>query len=90
MSDLGTVQPDRLGVIGRSSVMRLKNGSRDLHVDYLLEGSVRRSAGRVRVTARLIKAADQSEAWTGSYEQNESELFQMQEDAAAQISAGRA
>ena len=87
MSDLGTVQPDRLGVIGRGSVMRLKNGSRELHVDYLLEGSVRHSAGRVRVTARLIKAADQSEAWTGSYEQNESELFQMQEDAAAQISA---
>jgi TolB-like protein/DNA-binding winged helix-turn-helix (wHTH) protein/Tfp pilus assembly protein PilF len=87
MSDLGTVQPDRLGVIGRSSVMRFKNGSRELHVDYLLEGSVRRSAGRVRVTARLIKAVDQSEAWTGSYEQNESELFQMQEEAAAQISA---
>ena len=87
MSDLGTVQPDRLGVIGRSSVMRFKNGSRDLHVDYVLEGSVRLSAGRVRVTARLINAADQSEAWTGSYEQNESELFQMQEDAAAQISA---
>ena len=35
----------------------------------------------------MIKAADQSEAWTASYEQNESELFQMQEDAAAQISA---
>ncbi|MDP8982522.1 MAG: winged helix-turn-helix domain-containing protein [Acidobacteriota bacterium] len=87
MSGLGAAQPDRLGVIGRSSVMRWKNGSRDLHTDYLLEGSVRRSAGRVRITARLIKSADQSELWTGSYEQNESELFQMQEDAAAQISA---
>jgi TolB-like protein/DNA-binding winged helix-turn-helix (wHTH) protein/Tfp pilus assembly protein PilF len=87
MSGLGAAQPDRLGVIGRSSVIRWKNGSRDLHTDYLLEGSVRRSASRVRITARLIKSADQSELWTGSYEQNESELFQMQEDAAAQISA---
>src|SRR6202030_3021775 len=65
ISQLGSLNPDRLGVIGRSSVMRYKNAphgidqvGRDLHVDYLMEGTVRRSDGRIRIAARLVKVAD--------------------------------
>jgi len=39
---------------------------RDLNVGYLLEGSVRRSESRVRVTAQLIQARDQTHLWADS------------------------
>ena len=52
ISQLGSPNPDRLGVIGRTSVMRYKSGShgidqvgRDLRVDYILEGTVRAAMG---------------------------------------------
>src|SRR5262249_42627233 len=62
---LGRLDPDALGVIARTSVMRFK-GTRDdvgtigrgLGVDYVLEGSVRREAGRVRVAGQLIRRGD--------------------------------
>ncbi len=89
---IGSVQPARLGVIGRSSVMRYKNSrppldqvARDLRVDYVVEGTLREDAGRVRVTARLIRVSDQVQIWTDTFEQDESNLFEMQEDAAARI-----
>ena len=37
---------------------------RDLGVNYVVEGSVRREAGHLRVNARLITVADQAQAWT--------------------------
>ena len=68
---LGGLKPDRLGVIGRTSVMALKGRhedlrtiARELDADYLLEGSVRREGERVRVTARLIQASDQTTIWS--------------------------
>jgi TolB-like protein/DNA-binding winged helix-turn-helix (wHTH) protein len=92
ISSFGSVQPSRLGVIGRSSVMRYKTSrpaldqiSRELHVEYVVEGTLRKSSGRVRVAARLIRIADQVQIWTDTFEQDESNLFQMQEDSAARI-----
>ena len=93
ISQLGSLNPDRLGVIGRSSVMRYKTAphgidqvGRDLHVDYVVEGTVRRSAGQIRIAARLIKVADQAQVWTGTSERAESEMFRAQEEAAGHIS----
>ncbi len=92
IGQFGSLNPDRLGVIGRSSVMRYKSTphgidqvGRELHVDYVVEGTVRKSAGRVRITARLLKVADQAQVWTDTSERVESEMFQMQEEAAARI-----
>lgn len=92
IGQLGSLNPDRLGVIGRSSVMRFKGAAhgidqigRDLRVDYLVEGTVRASSGRVRITARLIKVADQGQVWTETWERAQDEMFRMEEDAAAQI-----
>jgi TolB-like protein/DNA-binding winged helix-turn-helix (wHTH) protein len=71
ISRLGGLAPDRLGVIGRTSVMTFKRKdaglaeiARALDADYLLEGSVRRDAGQVRVAVRLIQASDQSTLWS--------------------------
>jgi len=71
ISRLGALRPAALGVIGRTSVMSLKHQGgdlarigRQLGADYLLEGSVRREGERVRVTARLIQASDQTTVWS--------------------------
>lgn len=71
ISRLGALRPAALGVIGRTSVMSLKHQGgdlarigRQLGADYLLEGSVRRDGDKVRVTARLIQASDQTTVWS--------------------------
>jgi len=92
ISQLGSLNPDRLGVIGRTSVMRYKSAphgidqvGRDLHVDYILEGTVRRSDGRIRIVARLIKVGDQAQVWTDTTERAEAEMFRIEEESAAHI-----
>jgi len=72
---IGRLNPQRLGVIGRTSVMRYKKGDtpidqigRELGVDYVLEGSVQREADRVRINAELVRVGDRTQAWTGTYE----------------------
>jgi TolB-like protein/DNA-binding winged helix-turn-helix (wHTH) protein len=94
ISAFGMIQPARLGVIGRSSVVRYKNSkpgldqvARELRVSHIVEGTFRKSAGRVRVAARLIRVEDQVQIWTDTFEQDESNVFAMQEDAAARITA---
>jgi TolB-like protein/DNA-binding winged helix-turn-helix (wHTH) protein len=94
ISEFGSVLPDRLGVIGRTSVMRyagqhpsVEQLRRDLAVDYLLEGEARREAARLRITVRLIRAADQGAAWSETYEQDAASSFEMQEDVAARVAA---
>ena len=92
ISQFGSLDPDKLGVIGRSSVIRYKRTphgidqvGRELGVDYVVEGTVRKSAGKIRVAARLIKVSDQTQVWAGTSERNESEMFQMQEETAGRI-----
>ena len=75
IAQLGSLQPQRLGVIARTSAMLYKGSKKpitqighELSVDYILEGSVRRETGRVRVTAQLIQVRDQTHLWAESYE----------------------
>jgi TolB-like protein/DNA-binding winged helix-turn-helix (wHTH) protein len=94
IAQFGSLNPGRLGVIGRTSVMRYKGGvhaidqvGRDLRVDYVVEGSVRRGEGRFRITARLIKVADQAQVWTDTLERDESEMSRIEENVAASVTA---
>jgi TolB-like protein/DNA-binding winged helix-turn-helix (wHTH) protein len=75
IAQLGQLQPTNLGVIARTSAMRYKHTKEsiaqighDLGVSYLLEGSVRLVGQRVRITAQLIQAGDQTHLWAESYE----------------------
>jgi TolB-like protein len=61
----------------KSSAMRYKRTDkgidqigRELGVDYVLEGSARREATRVRITAQLVQVSDQSQKWSRTYERN--------------------
>ena len=94
IGQLGSLNPDKLGVIGRTSVMRYKTEphsidqvGRDLHVDYILEGTIRRSDGRIRIAARLVKTRDQAQVWTDTSERAESEMFRVEEESAARIAS---
>jgi serine/threonine protein kinase/Tfp pilus assembly protein PilF len=83
-----------LKVISRTSVMRYK-GSREslpiiaqaLGVDAVIEGSVQRSGGRVRVTAKLVPATTDAAIWSRNYEREVSDILKLQSDVAQAIAA---
>jgi TolB-like protein/DNA-binding winged helix-turn-helix (wHTH) protein/Flp pilus assembly protein TadD len=81
-----------LRVISRTSVMRYKAGgkslpeiARELNVDAALEGTVQRSDGRVRVTAKLIHAATDSLLWARDYERDLTDVLKLQSDVARAV-----
>ena len=91
---LGRVDPDHLGVIARTSVMHYKHGDkpldqigRELGVQYVLEGSVRRDADRVRITAQLIQVKDQSHLWSRQYDRELSHLLTLQGEIAQETAS---
>ena len=75
ITDLGQLSPVHLGVIARTSSMAYKHTDKtigqigqELNADYVLEGSVRRESGRVRISAQLIRVSDQTHLWAQSYD----------------------
>jgi serine/threonine protein kinase/Tfp pilus assembly protein PilF len=90
IADLSNIRG--LRVISRSSAMRLKGTERDtavvareLGVEYVLEGSVRRSGNDVRITARLIDAAIDAPVWADKYTGTLDQVFQIQESLSRSI-----
>lgn len=72
---IGQVNGERLGVIARTSAMRYKHTDhdvrqigRELGADYILEGSVRSTGDRIRVTTQLVDARDQTNLWSHDYD----------------------
>jgi len=93
IAQLGRVDPGKLGVIARTSVMRYKQYPRaleqighELGVQYVLEGSVRREAGTVRVSAQLIQLKDQTHLWSRQYDREPSNLLTLQREIAREVS----
>ncbi len=93
ITQLGSLDPQRLGVIARTSSMQYKGAhksadqiAKELGVKYLLEGSVRREGDRVRVTAQLIQANDQTHLWAGDFDRDQSGVLKLQSDVALAIS----
>lgn len=91
ITQLGQVDPKTLGVIARTSVMRYKRGSdlgrvaRELGVDYVLEGSVRRDPEKVRIAAQLIQAKDQTHVWAREYDRDLTSLLSLQSEIAQEV-----
>jgi TolB-like protein/Tfp pilus assembly protein PilF len=92
ISQLGRFNPDTLGVIARTTVMQYKGVSRpvrqiadELNVDYVMEGSVRCEADRVRVGVQLIDVRDQAHLWAGTYDQSMRSILALQRDLAVDI-----
>jgi TolB-like protein/DNA-binding winged helix-turn-helix (wHTH) protein len=93
ITQLGSRDPDHMGVIARTSVMHYKHSqeplrqiARELGVQYVLEGSVRRDADKVRITAQLILMRDQSHLWARQYDREVKDLLVIQSEIAREIS----
>jgi adenylate cyclase len=63
----------------------LKAAAQKLQVAHMLEGSVRKSGNRVRITAQLIEAATDSHLWAETYDRELDDIFAIQDDIAARI-----
>jgi adenylate cyclase len=61
--------------------------AQQLGVAYIVEGSIRRSGDRVRVTAQIIRAADDSHLWSQTYDRTMDDVFAIQDDIAQNITA---
>ena len=90
ITDLSRIKA--LKVISRTSVMQFKGGTKPLPqiaqalgVDGILEGSVQRSDGRVRITAQLIRAATDTHLWAESYERDTRDVLTLQAEVAQAI-----
>jgi TolB-like protein/DNA-binding winged helix-turn-helix (wHTH) protein/Tfp pilus assembly protein PilF len=92
ITQLGSSDPQHMGVIARTSVMHYKHSqeqlqqiARELGVQYVLEGSVRRDADRVRITAQLIQMRDQTHLWAREYDRDTKDLLMVQGEIAGEI-----
>jgi TolB-like protein len=83
-----------LRVVGRTSSFSFKGKDVDLRtigeslgVNNILEGSVRQSGGRLRITAQLINVADGFHLWSKSYDREPTDIFEIQEEIAGEIAS---
>jgi TolB-like protein/Flp pilus assembly protein TadD len=92
ISRLGQMEPQHLGVIARTSAIQYKGTrkridqiGKELAVDYILEGTVRHSGDRVRVSAQLIQVKDQTHLWAKNYERDLGDILALQQEVAVAI-----
>jgi adenylate cyclase len=71
----------------RGPAVDIRQVGRELGVRYVLEGSVRKSGDRVRVTAQLIEAATGAHIWADRYDRDVSDIFAVQDDIAGSVAA---
>jgi len=90
ISSLSRLQ--ELKVIGRTSSFQFKGKTEDsktigekLGVYYLLEGSVRKSADRVRIAVALVKAGDGANVWSETYDRELKDIFAVQSEIAGAV-----
>lgn len=89
---LGQMEPQQLGVIARTSAIQYKGTKKrideigkELGVNYIMEGTVRRADDRVRVAVQLIQVSDQTPLWATSYERDLRDIFILQDEIAQAI-----
>ena len=82
-------------VIGRSSSFQFRGPGKatrrvaaELGCTHILDGSVRRSGNRVRISASLIECAGQTVLWSGRFDRDLADVFALQDEIAAAVAAG--
>jgi TolB-like protein len=84
-TELASIAPKHLAVIARTTAMYYKNRSeqvtrisRELSVDYVVEGGVRRADDRIGINVQVIRASDQEHVFAKRYDADSSEVFGLQ------------
>jgi len=92
ISQLGRLNPERFGVIARTSVMgykhndvRLDQIGLDLSVQYVLENSLRESGNHIRLTTQLIQVKDQTHLWSQDYDYPVKDILNVEDDLAKAV-----
>ena len=90
ITDLSKVSA--LGIIARNSAFMYKGKqadilkvARELKVSHVLEGSVRKAGGRVRITAQLVDGTTNSHIWADRYDRDSSDIFALQDEISQAI-----
>ena len=85
-------QIPELRVTSRTSAFSFKDKDvtipevgRALGVDHVLEGSVRRSGGKIRITAQLIEVTEDAHVWSDTWDRDFSDVFTIQDEIAASV-----
>ena len=83
-----------LRVVARTSAMRFKGEKatanrigQELKVGSLIEGSVRKSKNRVRITVQLVDTQSEEQLWTETYDRDLQDIFSVQSDIAQQVAS---
>ncbi|HJR60335.1 MAG TPA: winged helix-turn-helix domain-containing protein [Vicinamibacterales bacterium] len=89
---LGRIDPERVSVIGRTSMIAYRGTTkslaeigRELGTDYLVESSLRAEGSHLRITARLIRVRDQVQIWSDSFDSNASSILGLQQEISSAI-----
>ncbi|HTG88746.1 MAG TPA: winged helix-turn-helix domain-containing protein [Vicinamibacterales bacterium] len=92
ISQLAQSCPRNIGVIARTSVERAQREGggaaeigRALSADYLVEGSVRRDGDRLRITAQLIEAQEETHLWAKTFDRVMTDALTLQTEVAEEI-----
>jgi TolB-like protein/DNA-binding winged helix-turn-helix (wHTH) protein/Flp pilus assembly protein TadD len=92
ISQLSRLNPERLGVISRTSVMgykhkdtRLDQIGHDLSVQYVLENSLRESGNHYRLTSQLIQVKDQTHLWSHDYNYAAADVLNVEDEVAKEV-----
>jgi adenylate cyclase len=90
ITDLSKVSA--LGIVSRNSAFMYKGThvdipkvARDLNVSHVLEGSVRKAGGRVRISAQLVDAETNNHIWAERYDRDSSDIFALQDEISEAI-----
>jgi adenylate cyclase len=84
----------RMKVIGRTSSFQFRGADKtarkvasELGCTHILDGSIRRAGGRVRISAHLVEASSQTTLWSDRYDRGLEDMFAVQDEIAEQIAA---
>jgi adenylate cyclase len=69
----------------KGKAVDIKRVGRELGVRYVLEGSVRKAAGKVRITGQLIDAVTGAHIWAGRFERDLTDVFALQDDVTVAV-----
>ncbi len=80
---------NNLNVLSQSTTVQLKNNTKsiqelgeELHVGYILQGSVRRAVDQIRISAQLVDASTGKNVWAETYDREYSKVFEIQSEIA--------
>jgi TolB-like protein len=92
ITELAALAPGELAVIARTTAMRYKGShqdvariGRELKVDYVVEGGIRRAGDRVGVNVQVVRTSDQEHVFAKRYEDDSAEVFGLQGRIAREI-----